>query len=57
MVDFPTEKLPNLSGEEREAPHEPQKPAAKPKGGEPIPEIVPENVGRTIGAHLHTLLR
>ena len=57
VVDFPTEKLPNLSGEEREAPHEPQKPAAKPKGGEPIPEIVPENVGRTIGAHLHTLLR
>ena len=57
VVDFPTDKLPNLSGEEREAPHEPQKPAAKPKGGEPIPEIVPENVGRTIGAHLHTLLR
>ena len=28
-----------------------------PKEDKPIPEIVPEGVGRTIGAHLHTLLR
>lgn len=64
VVEFPTEKLPKLSEEEKEAPNPPsraaKKPAAKPaKPAEdkPIPEIVPENVGRAIGAHLHTLLR
>mgnify|MGYP006865374747 FL=1 len=59
VVDFPTEKLPRLSGEEGEGPSGPpaqgaEQPARQDK---PMPEIVPENVGRAIGAHLHTLLR
>lgn len=62
VVDFPTEKLPVLPSDEEDVPQPPartavKKPAAKPKADKPIPEIVPENVGRTIGAHLHTLLR
>ncbi len=28
-----------------------------PAADKPIPEIVPENMGRTLGAHLHTLIR
>ena len=61
VVDFPTEKLPKLPSDEEDASQPPvrtaKKPAPKPKGDGPMPEIVPENVGRTLGAHLHTLLR
>lgn len=60
VVDFPTEKLPILPPDE-EVPHPPvrevKKPVPKPKGDKPMPEIVPENVGRKLGAQLHTLLR
>ncbi len=60
VVDFPTEKLPPIPPEGGSGPDEPpvravKKPAPSQDG--PMPEIVPENVGRTIGAHLHTLLR
>lgn len=63
VVEFPTEKLPTLppDEEEDELPQplvrEVKKPAPKAKENQSIPEIVPENVGRAIGAHLHTLLR
>ena len=52
VVDFPTGKLPKLPPEGNGT-DEP----TKSKSDEPIPEIVPEHVGRVIGAHLHTLLR
>lgn len=61
VVEFPTEKLPKLTDEEKEAPKPPsqaaKKPSAKPTEDGPIPEIVPDSVGRAIGARLHTLLR
>lgn len=66
IVEFPTEKLPKLTDEEKETPKPPsravKKPDAKakadiPQADKPMPEIVPENMGRAIGAHLHTLLR
>ena len=63
VVDFPTGKLPPVPpappGDSTDEPtiRLVKKPAAKPKADGPIPEIVPENMGRAIGAHLHTLLR
>ena len=59
VVDFPEGKTAPPE-RERGAPPQPPGPAAKrapSKSGEPIPEIVPENMGRTIGARFHTLLR
>lgn len=61
VVEFPTEKLPPLPLDEKAGTPPTVRPGKKPvrKAGEdkPIPEIVPENVGRTLGAHIHTLLR
>ena len=57
VVEFPEDRA-APPPEEREAQppiREVKKPA--PKQDKPIPEIVPDGVGRTIGAHLHTLLR
>ena len=60
VVEFPTGEIPPLppeKGEEKAAPpiREIKKPVRK--AAQPIPEIVPENAGRAIGARLHTLLR
>ena len=61
VVDFPTEKLPPMpSAPPQDSGDEPtirlvKKPPVK--EDKPIPEIVPEGVGRSIGARLHTLLR
>ena len=65
VVEFPSEVPPAPPPEAEEGPDVPQFPireVKKPpkkadKPARPIPEIVPENVGRAIGAHLHTLLR
>lgn len=58
VVEFPTEKLPPLPLDGEDAASRPgKKPARKAGEDKPMPEIVPENVGRTLGAHLHTLLR
>lgn len=64
VVEFPTEDRPAPPPEEEpdETPHPPVREVKSPpkkvdKPNQPIPEIVPENVGRAIGAHLHTLLR
>jgi len=64
VVDFPADSRPSPPPPDREGDESPQppireleKPPARPAQDEPIPEIVPENVGRTIGARLHTLLR
>lgn len=61
VVDFPTEKLPPMpSAPPQDSGDEPTIRLVKkpPKQeAQPIPEIVPEGVGRTIGARLHTLLR
>ena len=61
VVEFPTEKLPQLSPDGQDAPKPPsaggKRLAPKPGKDKPMPEIVPENVGRAIGAQLHTLLR
>ena len=63
VVDFPEQKDKPGQG----APEEPTlrfptvlegKPRAKdPAGNQPIAEIVPENVGRRLGARFHTLMR
>ena len=61
VVDFPTEKLPPIpSAPPEDGADEPTiRLVKKPPKTEdtPIPEIVPEGVGRSIGARLHTLLR
>ena len=64
VVEFPAEDRPTPPPEEEpdDAPRPPirevKKPPQKPdKPAGPVPEIVPENVGRAIGARLHTLLR
>ncbi len=60
VVEFPEDRpAPPQKEAEEELPQplvrEAKKPA--PKADAPIPEIVPENMGRAIGAQLHTLLR
>lgn len=60
VVEFPEERpaaAPEEDGEELPQPpvREVKKPA--PKAEQPVAEIVPESVGRAIGAQLHTLLR
>lgn len=63
VVDFPTGKLPPVppsppgDGAEEPTIRLVKKPSQQAKGDGPIPEIVPENAGRAIGARLHTLLR
>lgn len=61
VVDFPTGKLPPIppappgDGADEPTIRLVKKPPVK--KDKPIPEIVPEGVGRSIGARLHTLLR
>ena len=63
VVEFPEDRRvqtpPQPEPDDGELPQplvrEVKKPA--PKEDKPIPEIVPENMGRAIGAQLHTLLR
>ena len=60
VVEFPTEKLPPLPPEKDAAPpagRPVKRPVPKPGTDKPMAEIVPENVGRALGAHIHTLLR
>lgn len=61
VVDFPTEKLPPIHpAPPGDGPDEPTiRLVKKPPEPEdkPIPEIVPENMGRKLGAQIHTLLR
>ena len=56
VVDFPEGRsTPSPEEDPRPPVRAGKRPASK--SGEPMPEIVPENMGRAIGAHLHTLLR
>ena len=61
VVEFPEKTSP--SSQQEEAPSRPQRvtavkdPPPKAGGEKPMAEIVPEGVGRRIGAQLHTLLR
>lgn len=61
VVEFPTEKLPPLPKDGEDVPQptsqRAKKNASKSGTDKPVPEIVPENVGRFLGARFHTLLR
>ena len=61
VVEFPTEKLPPLPRDGEDVPQptsqRAKKNASKSGTDKPVPEIVPENVGRFLGARFHTLLR